>query len=878
MKTNLKETHSEPLTGILEKGGQSLDLCFSKATAILDAEGTKSGWYRQIVSKVDAVNGNIRLYPKSVYAQALQKLQKMGFPNPGEHPHPSPYKGVDGRLRYKTSIPNAAVRFRTAYIDEAGNVWAEFKTLATEMGRQVQEFIDNGLPIGFSNRMIGSTKKVQRECGEIVEVAKSLELLSWDVVLNPAEGVALSLPEPLLDEAATLLKKEEEEKEMDFFSMEVKELEAWLLENGESEEAELCKNVLKLKQNQKGGEQKPNQEKQNIEKEEMNEYENKIQKSLSEQLSKLNYDQKTKKAILAGGRGLKSMEEVSSYLNAQKAMIDGAVASAGLKALGVNPMTAATRASIISVDEKNPILPLVDGLMDEMDRELIKKDPNFKVDKKLRAANRAILDSTMRHMERSRNGEYMEFRRALSNSYSALTDDSQPAVGTSGEFAQSAALSLAILQQAWQDVKFLQLCMTESFSGATCKMPVEFQNHDIFGEDEFTVGELEGIPTESIQTFLLEFGSQWLKRGFVVTKEAEKELRTGPLKYDAIARNAASIASRFQRMLDRGISTEMLSRSDEYQAKRVLAETASTSDLEAVTPGLNAPEGTNAKFRWKLLCGSTSPISPTAPAVPLVRPRVSVWLNQTGRKEQSLINEIIVKDGSGNVLTPGRLIASSGKIVNTGTQSAQYAVDFENAVIYFVDGVVSTSNLPVADYSYATNIAFFNLAVPTAMADFPARYYNRLLEMVDVQKAYMGSAPRFVTPDFLMGSLNAMVPFRQAELFYQRALPEGTSLLGGELYFGRRNGIELCEHNDPWAAGDGRILLGKKNAVRVGMGSPYELEGPFPHMEAGTGKYTSAKEYFATQQIAINTPLVIDENSVQYHPPFRTIKYFTQAH
>ena len=117
-----------------------------------------------------------------------------------------------------------------------------------------------------------------------------------------------------------------------------------------------------------------------------------------------------------------------------------------------------------------------------------------------------------------------------------------------------------------------------------------------------------------------------------------------------------------------------------------------------------------------------------------------------------------------------------------------------------------------------------------------------------------------------------MTMLKQAELFYQKASPNGTTL-GGEGYFAKRNGIDLAEHNIPWAAGDSRILLGKRNAVRVGMGSPYELEGPHPHI-AENGQYTSAKMYFATQQIAINTPLVIDESGLQYHPPFRTIKFY----
>lgn len=885
-------------TGVIVEDGNTYDICVSPAVPLLDESKEKSGWYKQIVSKVDAINGNVRLYPKEVYAKALAKLKKQGFPNAGEHPHPLSYKGADGKYRYKVSIPNAAVKFRDAYIDNEGNVWGEYKTLATDMGRQVQEFIDNKLPIGFSNRMSGNTVRARlNDC--IVEVAREIELFTWDVVLNPAEKDSLSLPLPLTDEVLKEIdnNEEEDEKKMNFFSMSLEELAAWKAENKASEEVSICDQVIALKEAEKTAREAEQEAKEaeaqaskkikalndvlqeKKQAEETAKLEQEAQKVLYDEVEKLPYDETVKRTILDNGKGILKKEDVSTYVEGQKAMIDSITIGTKMKTLGI-PQSGSeqVRASVITSADNHMLFPLVDEIMAEMDRELQKKDPNFKIDKELRKANKALIDNTIQQMAREHNTEYAEFMKAIQNSTRALQDDTAPAISTTGEFAQSAALSLAIMQQAWQDVKFLQLCMTESFSGTTYKMPVEFQSHDLYNEDDFTVGELEGIPTESIQTFLLEFGAKWLKRGFVVTKEAEKELKTGPMRYDIIARNAASIANRFTRMIDRDISTEMIARADEYGAKRVTEESVAADEVEEVSAGVNAPEGTNAKFKVKLLCGNTTPLSNTAVVPPVVRPRVSVWLDQKGRKQQELINEIIVKDKSNTVLTAGRWIASTGKIADVGGKVAQYAVDYENAVIYFVDGVVSKTELPKVQYSYATNIAFFNLAVPDAFKDFPARYYNKLLEMVDIQKAYMGSAPRYVAPDFLLGSLNAMVPFKQAELFYQRALPDGTSLLGGEMYFGRRNGIDLAEHNDPWVAGDSRLLLGKRNAVRVGMGSPYDLEGPFPHLEAGTGKYTSAKEYFATQQIAINTPLVIDEKGMQYHPPFRSIKYYTAAH
>lgn len=815
----------------------------------------------------------MRLYPKHVYIAALDELKSGGFANAGEHPHPQSYKGADGNIHYRTSIPNSAVKFRDAYIDEMGNVWAEYKTLLTDMGKQVQEFIDNGLPIGFSNRMTGQTvKRVIND--SVVEVAKVLKLYTWDVVLSPAENESFSTPICLTDD----ILNEEDKNNMDFFNMTLEQLKEWKKQNGSDSNVSLCDQVIAVKEAAKKAEETAqaltDELKKQKEKEASETKKQEAQKELADEVEKLVYDEKTKKAIIAGGKGIQDLSEVKPFLDIQMAIVDSVAVAGKLGSLGVPAEGGKQNKAVTTPAENNQNMALIDSIMSEMDRELLKKNSDFKVDNELRKSNRAIIDGVMKQLERGHTEEYLGFMKTL-NDEASLTDG--VSIGSTGQFAQSTSMSLAILYQAWQDVKFLQLCMTEGFGGTTYKMPVEFQSYDLFTEEDFAVGELEGIPTESIQTFMLEFGAQWLKRGFVVTKEAEKEMKTSPMRYDVVAGNAASIANRFNRIIDKMISTEMISRADEYKSKRIKDEAVAASELEAITAGLNAPEETNAAFRVKLLCGRTSPLSALIPVPPVVRPRVSVWLDTRGRKQEELINEVIVKDSGNSELIAGAWISSKGRIVSVGGRTAQYAVDYENSCIYFVKDIISASALPKITYSYATNVSFFNLSVPTALADFPARYYNSLVEMIDVQKAYMGSSPRYVTPDFVLGSLNAMVPLKQAELFYQRALPEGTSLLGGEMYFARRNGVDFAEHNSPWVAGDSRLLLGKRNAVRVGMGSPYDLEGPFPHI-SDEGNYTSAKEYFVTQQIAVNTPLVIDETGEQYHPPFRTIKYYTTTH
>jgi hypothetical protein len=311
------------------------------------------------------------------------------------------------------------------------------------------------------------------------------------------------------------------------------------------------------------------------------------------------------------------------------------------------------------------------------------------------------------------------------------------------------------------------------------------------------------------------------------------------------------------------MSLEMLHVSDEYEAKAVVDEAVAATEIAAAA-GL--PTGSNAAFIVKLLCGyAAGAIGTQVP--PVVRPRKRVWLDQFGRKQSATVYEIATKKGA-TTLTRGTWDPIKGKINN-----GDYAVDFENSLVYFTaESGVDAATRPVVSYSYATNVSFFSLTVPEGVE--PAKYFNRLLERFDYEKAYMGSAPRYVTPDFAIGSLNGMVNLKIAELFYKWASPDGTNFLKGSMWFANRNGLQLGEMNAPCAAGDKRILLGKTNATRFGVGSPLQIEGPEPYFDPATMKITSAKQYYATEQIALATPLVIDGDGKTYNPPYRTVKFY----
>ncbi|UED72148.1 hypothetical protein [Brevibacillus sp. HD3.3A] len=868
-------TDSVKLAVLTDSAGETKDVCLSRAVPILDSTQKPSGWYRQPVSRVDSINGNNRLYPRNVYQPALDQLKATGFPYAGEHPHPRSYKGADGRVLFDSSVPNQAVVFRDASIDENGVVWAEYKPLTTDMGKQVQAMLDAGLPIGFSNRMSGDivTAKVQ---GKNVGVAKRLNLYTWDVVLNPAEPEAFTAPESLTDAAVSVILDSisKEEPNVNFLTMSLSQLKAWKAANPGHADMALCDQAIELKEKAENATAMTDEleklRREKAEREQREEAERKkqaAQQALADAVSALPYDQKVKDGLIQKGAVITDAAEVDSFVQRERAFVDSLVIGKRLSALGVPQ---AGRATVIDPEvqvgaEGQPWKPIVDNLQAAMD-DVIRSKTGAIPDPELRKANRAIMDRALKQMERENNQEFKKYMQSLTDSAEAINNGAimDSAVSTTGDFAQAAIISNALMMQSWQDLNFLQLVMAEGFAGTTYKIPVEILSTDLYSQDDLIVGELDGIPTEGATTSLLEFGAEWIKRGTVVTKEAMVEMQSGPFRYDVLARNLANLPMRFQRYLDQRFSLEMLHVADEYQAKVVTNEAVAATEIEAAN-GSNVPAGSNAAFVVKLLCGQTAGAYNQKLVPTIVLPRIRQSIDAAGQRQYTIANNIVAKKGA-TTLTRGTWDPVTGQIKN-----GDYAVDFEKGKVYFTaaSGVDGT-NRPTISYSYATNISFFDLAVPNGVE--PSKYFNRLLERFDYEKAYMGSAPRYVTPDFAIGSLNAMVNLKISELFYKWASPEGTRLLQGRMWFAERNGLNLGEINAPWAAGDSRILLGKINATRFGVGSPMQIEGPEPYYDAN-GKLTSAKQYYATEQISIATPLVTDKNGIVYNPPYRTIKF-----
>ena len=106
---------------------------------------------------------------------------------------------------------------------------------------------------------------------------------------------------------------------------------------------------------------------------------------------------------------------------------------------------------IITQNPKTPLDILTDSLMANFDRELAKKDHDFVIDENLRKANLAILDSTLDQMKRDNNSEYHNLMARLNEGAKniVLKDDivDGTIMNTTGDFAQEAAISMAMMRQ-----------------------------------------------------------------------------------------------------------------------------------------------------------------------------------------------------------------------------------------------------------------------------------------------------------------------------------------------------------------------------------------------------------------------------------------------
>jgi hypothetical protein len=149
-------------------------------------------------------------------------------------------------------------------------------------------------------------------------------------------------------------------------------------------------------------------------------------------------------------------------------------------------------------------------------------------------------------------------------------------------------------------------------------------------------------------------------------------------------------------------------------------------------------------------------------------------------------------------------------------------------------------------------------------------YYDQLLEQIDNTAALMGSYPRFVAPDLVLGSLKAMVKAKNARIFWKFVSPRGSDLILTKNDVAERNGLNYCQHNAPWSAGDGRLLLTRRGSTKYGVDTPFEVEGPFPSYGPNQGIKDSMK-IKGSEYSVICTPQVTNEAGTVINPVARSI-------
>ena len=151
--------------------------------------------FKGIFSEADKLNGNKRIYPKTVlkevYDQAIAASVKTGRPIFGEIEH-----AKDAHI----NLERIAVTFpELNWDEEKGQIVGKAIPTLTEAGETVVKLAKSGFPICFSTRMAGKTKPMSEErkrelniTEDCVEVLPGARLISIDVVGNPSCQKAIS--------------------------------------------------------------------------------------------------------------------------------------------------------------------------------------------------------------------------------------------------------------------------------------------------------------------------------------------------------------------------------------------------------------------------------------------------------------------------------------------------------------------------------------------------------------------------------------------------------------------------------------------------------------------------------------------------------------
>lgn len=534
-------------------------------------------------------------------------------------------------------------------------------------------------------------------------------------------------------------------------------------------------------------------------------------------------------------------------LNSMLRMADSVMVGTHLGSLGYRGPGGAPVQYVQVGNEAKPWQPVIDKLLKEFDDWRF-SSTGEKVDTALREVNKPFVQKVLGLYERL-NGV------ALADSARQFEGGLLDSIGPVHLYNQP-IIQRAILEQVFGDADMLQYLYTDVFEGDELRIPVEyFEAPDSL---ELNTDDSTAPAEALIRTAWLSFSPVPRRVRVEIDESTQLGMASGPLRYNAAARALYHAAAHHRRILNRAAGNEMLRASDAYKSQAV-TETLAAGAIAAVA------DAGNVAYKLTLTKGGNA-------AAPVVRPRRYKSTAANGAVTDVAENSVTVT-ADGTPLTEGYLLTKGAVnyVVNAAGNPIgnAFAVDYENGFIYVSDGPNLVGDDVTVTYSYATNFRAFSLTVPNGVDE--DRYFSRLLWTVDDMAAEMGSAPRFVAPNFALGSQTAMTKPTRSDLFYKERSPNGTVLNSGTGNFiASRNGVDYAKHNTQWQGGDRRILLGRVGASKYAVRDPFRQEGPYPSYDS-QGRVIPKKQWLTQEFSTLITPEVRDQAGETLNPYYMTI-------
>ena len=382
-----------------------------------------------------------------------------------------------------------------------------------------------------------------------------------------------------------------------------------------------------------------------------------------------------------------------------------------------------------------------------------------------------------------------------------------------------------VIREALSDTNILQLVqgLTDPTATAVTQIPYE-ERDDSQITNNGIVAEGQGIHGASVAQKMDLAYIVAMKLAMKLSNEVIYFTRTSGINWDAFGRNVAMNARIMRELIARRIANEMQRSADSYGALTITDE-----DLDAQLTGSSSTFKT-AQF-------------------PIVRGHQEVDLqgNNIGGAENGItvrLNgvEIAEYNGTGN-----QAAGTYYRITNYNLGYGQWVNEAGVA-----QTPSATGNADDISYSFATNIAFFDLDNGSTALEV---HLNGLLQAIGNRKAIL-SGDRFVTPNFLLMSPALNDQITNAEMFAASLKRDGTDTDPmGDLE--KVKGIPTWGTNAPAIdLGDERIVMGQRGTMTYTIAKPFVTGTPFEAVDTN-GRPTGQKVAYGEEYSAIKVPVPV---------------------